>query len=185
MNRSWAAIACGVALLGPGIATEVSAAEPTVGEIYYARYIVPLPPPLADDGYFFQLSEPAVVAVEALYASASNSLGWYSDGEEHLLLDPLIVGMAVEFSVGAGAFGLWLNTRYVGQTAKCYSDSVLNGGVDRLLVYETPIPQEYFLAWEDCFSVDGDFNDVVLVGSHFGPTPVRAPSWGTVKAIYR
>lgn len=185
MQRSWAAIVCSVALLGSGIAAEMSAVEPSVGEIYYDRYFVPLPPPLPDDGYFFQLDQPAMIAVEALYASASNSLGWYSDGEEHLLMDPLVVGMAVEFSVGAGAFGLWLITEYVGQTAQCYSDPALNGGVDRLLVYETPIPQEYFLAWEDCFSVDGDFNDVVLVGSHFGPTPVRVPSWGMVKGLYR
>jgi hypothetical protein len=185
MRTPWVAMTCSVALLGSALATGVSTAEPTVGEIYYARYSVPLPPPLPDDGYFFQLAEPAMIAVEALYASASSSLGWYADGDEHLLMDPLVVGRVAEFSVGAGAFGLWLNTEYVGQTAQCYSDPALNGGLDRLLVYETPIPQEYFLAWEDCFSVDGDFNDVVLIGSHFGPTAAPGPSWGTVKGLYR
>lgn len=176
---------CGLALLGWGLTLGVAVAEPTVADIYYARYSVPLPSPLAEPGYFFELSGPAVVAVEAIYAAATNSLGWYADGSEHGLMDPLVVGQSVEFSVGPGTFGFWMFTEFGSQSARCYSDPLLNGGVDRLLVYGTPTPTEYFLAWEDCLSVDGDFNDVVLIGTQFAPTAAWSPTWGTTKALYR
>jgi len=178
-------ICCGLVFLGHGLTPGAAVAEPTLEEIYSARYSVPLPPPLAEQGYFFELSGPAAIAVEALYAAATNSLGWYADGSEHLLMDPLVVGQSVAFSVGPGSFGLWMLTNLGSQSAKCYSDSLLNGGIDRVRIYGTPVPAEYFLAWEDCLSVDEDYNDVVLIGTQFAPIATGSRTWGEMKTFYR
>ena len=184
MNRFSTGICSGLAL-ACGLAPGAAIAEPTVEEIYSARYSVPLPPPLAEQGYFFELSEPAGIAVEAIYAAATSSLGWYAAGSEHALMDPLAVGQSVMFSVGPGSFGFWMLTEVGSQSAECYSDAMLNGGIDRVQVYGTPVPAEYFLAWEDCLSVDGDFNDVVLIGTQFAPVATGSPTWGGTKALYR
>jgi len=184
MDKTLTGICCGLAILAIGLGPGAARGEPSVGDIYFARYSVVLPPPLADDGYFFHLSEPALISVEALYASASSSLGWYAHDTQYILMDPLSVGMTVEFWTESGAFGLWLITHY-GEDYECFSDPLLNGGVERLRVYGTPLPEQYFLAWEDCASVDGDFNDVVLIGSHFALTSVLDLDWGVVKSYYR
>jgi hypothetical protein len=185
MLRMVLILVCAVFCLSVHAVKAAPESEPSIADLYYSRYLLPLPSPLPDDGRFFQVTDPVIIIVQALYAAASNGLGWYAAGAEHLLMDPLVVGQERSFSVGAEPFGFWMITRFEG-THKCYSDPSANGGVDRLLVYGTPIPNEYFLAWEDCASTDGDYNDVILIGSHFSLTSaIEALSWGAVKSAFR